>query len=253
MASRVPHEKVYGLAAARAVLETRIGDVLRVAYARENARELGPALRELASRRVAFEERSDEDLARIAGSVHHEGICMAVRPRRVLDVDALVAARDPRAIVALDDVGNPHNVGAIVRSAAFFGAGAVLVEGPPDRAPILPAAVRVAQGGVEHLATARAPELVPALRRLAQSGFAIVGADVRGTRPLSQLRWPERVVIVMGSEAEGMRRAVREACTELVAIEGSGAVESLNVSVAAGVLLASWAASRARPARPRGR
>jgi TrmH RNA methyltransferase len=164
----------------------------------------------------------------------------------VLDVEALVRARDPRAIVALDEVGNPHNVGAIVRSAAFFGAGAVLVEGPEDRAPMLPAAVRVAQGGAEHVAMARTSDLAPALRRMAAAGIAVVGADVRGQKSLSAFRWPRQVVIVLGNEGEGMKRSVREACTELLVIEGSGAVESLNVSVAAGVLLASWAASSRR-------
>ncbi|UJR78646.1 TrmH family RNA methyltransferase [Sandaracinus amylolyticus] len=246
MASRVPHEKVYGIAATRAVLTGRMGDVIRIAFSASLKRELAPALREAAARRIAFEERTDEDLAKIAGSVHHEGICLAARPRRVLDVDALIGWRDARAILALDDVANPHNVGAIVRSAAFFGAGALLVEGPTDRAPLTPAAVRVAQGGAEHLAMARTERLPDALRKLAARGFAVVGADVRGARPLRELRWPERVVLVMGSEGEGLRHAVLDACTDRVVIEGTGAVESLNVSVAAGVLLASWASTRSR-------
>lgn len=251
MGSRVAHEKVYGVAAARAVLERRIGDVIRIAHAAELRRALGPVLREAAARRIAYEERSDEDLAKIAGSVHHEGICLAVRPRRVRSVEWLARGGQGawRCAVALDDVGNPHNVGAIVRSAAFFGADALLVEGPADRAPILPAAVRVAQGGAEHVEVVRADALAPALRALASAGVAVIGTDVRGARPLGALRWPPRAVIVLGSEGEGMRREVREACTALVTIAGSDAVESLNVGVAAGVLLHAWASAAATAKR----
>lgn len=240
MASRVPHEKVYGLAAARAVFARRMDDVHRIAYARALRRELGPVLREASTRRVAYEERTDEDLAKIAGSVHHEGICVAVRPRRVHTVDALLRERW-RGVLAIDDVSNPHNVGAIVRSAAFFGVEALLVAGESERAPLAPAAVRVAQGGAEHVELVREPELASALRRLASAGVAVIGTDVRATRPLDALRWPARSVIVLGSEGEGMSAAVRAACTDLVTIPGTGAVESLNVSVAAGILLASWA------------
>jgi RNA methyltransferase, TrmH family len=254
VASRVPHEKVYGVAAAWAVLTGRNDDVLRIAYGQGLRRDLAPFLRDAAARRLPFEERSDEDLAKIAGSVHHEGICLAVRPRRVLGVDALLAPGAFEALVALDDVGNPHNVGAIVRSAAFFGVDTVLVAGPADRAPMSPAAVRVAQGGAEHVRVARADGVAGALRRLAEEGVAVVGADVRGGTALPAFRWPRRVAIVLGHEGEGMREEVRRACTDLVFIPGTGAVESLNVSVAAGVMLASWAASRAaaarEPARP---
>lgn len=243
--TRVPHEKIYGLASARAAMETRPDDVIRIAHSRAVRPAIGDLLREAAARRIAYEEREDEDLARIAGAVHHEGICLAVRPRRVLSVDALVSAlRDGkcRAVLALDDVANPHNAGALVRSAAFFGIDAILVEAPADRAPLTPAAVRVAQGGLEHVVVVRADDLGQGLGRIAASGVAVIGTDVRASRRLDEVRWPARVAIVVGSEGTGMRENVRRACTELVVIPGTGAVESLNVSVAAGVVLAGWAA-----------
>ncbi|MDQ3037971.1 MAG: RNA methyltransferase [Myxococcota bacterium] len=240
MATRVPHEKVYGVAATRAVFERRMDDVHRIAFTAALSKALGPVLSEASKRRVAYEERTDEEIANIAGSVHHEGICVAVRPRKVHPLDTLLRERW-RGAIAIDDVSNPHNVGAIVRSAAFFGIEALLVAGDPDRAPLTPSAVRVAQGGAEHVHVVRERELAPALRRLASSGVAVVGTDVRGKRALDDVRWPERTMIVLGSEGEGMSAAVRSACTELVTIPGSGAVESLNVGVAAGVMLATWA------------
>ncbi len=214
-------------------------DVLRIAYAAPLRRELGPVLREAASRRLPYEERTEEEIANIADSVHHEGICISVRPRRVHSVDALLR-ESWRGAVAIDDVSNPHNVGAIVRSAAFFGVDAVILPGSPDRAPLSSAAVRVAQGGAEHVEFVRERELASMLSRLAKEGIAVIGTDVRGKRDVNDVRWPARSVIVLGSEREGLSAGVRSACTELVTIGGSGAVESLNVSVAAGVLFATW-------------
>lgn len=247
MGGRVDHEKIYGLAAVRAVFERRPEDVLRIAHTEEVRLRIADLLREAASRRIGYEQRTDEELENIAGAVHHEGICISARPRRVLGVDALVGAlRDGkcRAAIALDDVSNPHNVGAILRTAAFFGVEALLIASPEDRAPIAPAAVRIAQGGAEHVVIVRCDALAPALRRIADARVMVLGTDVRGARSIDEVRWPARAVIALGSEAEGMTNAVRGACTELVTIPGSGAVDSLNVSVAAGVVLAAW--SRAR-------
>src|SRR5262245_30037336 len=128
---------------------------MRIAHTRAVRAELREVLREAAARHVAYEERTDEDVAKIAGSVHHEGVCFAVRPRVVGTTEALIErmTRGPwRSAVALDDVSNPHNVGAITRTAAFFGVDALLVAPPADRAPLAPAAVRVAQGGAEEIA-----------------------------------------------------------------------------------------------------
>jgi TrmH RNA methyltransferase len=242
VASRVPHEKVYGLAAARAVFAKRMDDVHRIAFTAAHRRELGPVLSDAASRRIPYEERTDDEIANIAGSVHHEGICVAVRPRRVHTLDTMLR-ETWRGAIAIDDVSNPHNVGAIVRTAAFFGIDALITAGDLEKPPLSPSAVRVAQGGAEHVELVRERELVPTLRRLAAAGVAVIGTDVRGKRSVDALRWPARTVIVLGSEGAGMSAPVRSACTELVTIPGSGHVESLNVSVAAGVLLASWARS----------
>jgi TrmH RNA methyltransferase len=245
--TRVPHEKVYGIAAARAVLATRPGDILRIAHTEEVRGAVAGLLREAAARRVPYEERSADDVAKIAGSVHHEGVCLAARPRPLFDLEWLLdrlAQGRMRSVIALDDVGNPHNVGAIVRTASFFGVDALLAVAPEGRSPLLPAAVRAAQGAAEHLAIVRADALAPALARLAAARVAVIGTDVRASRSLHALRWPARVVLVLGSEGEGMHRDVRAACTELVVIPGAGHVESLNVSVAAGVVLSAWARPR---------
>jgi TrmH RNA methyltransferase len=239
-------QKVYGLSAVLAVMAQRPEQVLSIAHTRATRHALANALREAARRRIAYREVDDEELARIAGSLHHEGVCLLAVEPRVPELDALARRTDPAGIiVALDGVQNPHNAGAVLRSAAFFGAAGLVLAGQRGaRAEGLPpAALRVAEGGAEHVGVLRVPELMPALRTLKQSGLRIVGADAHAKHSLAELHWPARAVLVLGSEAEGLRKEVLALCDVTARIVGRGAIESLNVSVAAGVMLASYAAS----------
>jgi RNA methyltransferase, TrmH family len=249
VSERVPLEetqKVYGIAAVLAVMAQRPEQVLSIAHTRAARKPLAGALREAARRRIAYREVDEEELSHIAGSLHHEGVCVLALEPATPDLEAIARRTEPRGlIVALDGVQNPHNIGGILRSAAFFGAvGLVLAGQRGARAEGLPpAALRVAEGGAEHVGVLRVPDLVTALQKLAQAGLRIVGADAHAKRSLTELRWPPRTVLVLGSEAEGLAREVREMCDVTVRVMGRGALESLNVSVAAGVMLASHAGS----------
>ncbi|GAB4216680.1 MAG: tRNA/rRNA methyltransferase [Sandaracinaceae bacterium] len=243
------HEKIYGRKAALATLRARMDDVARIAYGPKDRKELGPLLREAAARRIPYAELDEPALARLAESVHHEGIVVIARPRPVLDAHALFErmAASPRfALVALDGVTNPHNVGAIVRSAAFLGLDAVVVRGERGRAPLTPAAVRIAEGAAEQIAIAPVPDLDAFVGGLRREGFVALAADARGEQDAMTMRWPRRGVLVLGSEAMGISPEVAREIDVGVAIRGSGAVESLNVSVAAGVLLAAWTSADRR-------
>ena len=145
-------------------------------------------------------------------------------------------------IVALDHVGNPHNAGAILRTAAFFGAHG-LVLGSSEREALTPAALRVAEGGAEFVPVVHSADLVAALETLRAQGLGIIGADSKARMPLAALKWPKRCVLVLGHERDGLSPAVRKCCDAGIHIAGSGAIDSLNVSVAAGVLIASYAAA----------
>jgi len=229
-----------------AVMAQRPDQVLSIAHTRAARKPLANALREAARRRIAYREVDEDELARIAGSLHHEGVCVLAREPAAPDLETIARRTRPRGlIVALDGVQNPHNIGAILRSAAFFGAAGLVLGGQRGaRAEGLPpAALRVAEGGAEHVGVVRVPDLVAALHQLAQAGLSIVGADAHAERSLTELRWPPRVVLVLGSEAAGLAREVRDMCSATVRVVGRGALESLNVSVAAGVMLASHAAS----------
>ncbi len=242
-ASDRPVTRVYGISAALAVLAQRPHEVRNIAHTPTARAYLGDALREAARLRIAYREVSEQELSRMAGSVHHEGVCLLAAELPVPTVAELARRVAQRGLLlALDGVGNPHNVGAILRSAAFFGARGMLVSGLSGRGPFPAAAVRIAAGGAEHVPFTRIDDLGGALTALAEAGIAVIGTDAHAKTQLAELKWPVRAVVVLGSEDEGLSPAVRSRCKTLVRIGGSGMMESLNVSVAAGVVLASYAA-----------
>jgi tRNA G18 (ribose-2'-O)-methylase SpoU len=193
---------------------------------------------------VPCEESSDAELEDVAESSHSEGLCVLARARRWLSThelaDALQRSRSGRSAgtaVALDRVRNPYNVGAIVRSAAFFGVGAVLLGAPAPHPGLAPTAVRVAEGGAEHLHLARTTDLAETLARLRARGIRVVGADGEAKTSSVGFAFCRPAVLVVGSEREGLGERVRAQCDALIAVRGGGSVESLNVAVAAGVLV----------------
>lgn len=235
---RQPTARVVGLSAAHAVMRVRPADVLQVAHSRSARREVKDLLREAARLRIAYREVENEELERIADTVHHEGICLLTKQRaepRVTDLARAISKQG--LLLALDRVENPHNVGALLRSAAYFGVRGLLVVSPRERV-LTPAAVRVAEGGAEHVPTCLVSSLVEPLDQLRADGVHIIGADAHRGEAITEFRFPARAVLVLGSERHGLADEVGQRCTDLVHIPGTDAVESLNVSVAAGILLA---------------
>jgi tRNA G18 (ribose-2'-O)-methylase SpoU len=157
-----------------------------------------------------------------------------------------LAATPAAAAIALDRVTNPHNLGAVVRSAAYFGADGVLYAHGDGPARLPPAAVRVAEGGAECVPIAAVERLAPALAFARARGVRVVGTDARARDDAFSLAWPRPCIVVVGNEREGLSRDVRPLCDATVAIPGTGRVESLNASVAAGVVLAELARTRPR-------
>jgi TrmH RNA methyltransferase len=232
-------EIVYGLRACLAVFEARGGDIERIAFGRGARGEVEALTKWAAGRGIPCKEERDEELARITQSQNHEGVCLLTKPRKFIaqgDLAELLVRRKGAAI-ALDRVRNPYNVGAIVRTAAFFGIDAIVLGAPAPHPALAPDAVRVAEGGAEHVALARTTDLGETLARLRKRGVKVVGADASAKEKARTFAFPRPVVVVVGHEREGLGPRIREQCDSLVAIDGSGAVESLNVAVAAGILI----------------
>lgn len=234
-------EIVYGLRAGLALFEARRGDIERVAFSQSARGELEPLVAWAAQRRVPCRPTRDDELAALARSQHHEGLCLVTKPRRFLAPANLVEllTRRKGVAVALDRVRNPYNVGAIVRTAAFFGVDAMLLGAPAPHPALATDAVRVAEGGAEHVALARTTDLAETLSRLRARGVTVVGADGRAKTDAASFSFPRPAVLVVGHEREGLGPRVRERCDALVAVRGTGEVESLNVAVATGVLVAA--------------
>ncbi len=221
-----------------AVIAARPTALVRVACSVESPDEVRDAVARLAVSGIPCDELPNEELERVSDSSHHEGLVVAARPRPWLTPrqlsELLVTQRG--VAIALDRVKNPYNVGAILRSAAFFGVDAVLLSAMSTGPELARNAVRVAEGGVERVALARTSDLGDTLSRLREAGVRVVGADGSAETSAFEHAFPRPTILVMGHEREGLSERIRMRCDDLVSIPGSGRVDSLNVGVAAGIL-----------------
>jgi 23S rRNA (guanosine2251-2'-O)-methyltransferase len=184
---------------------------------------------------VRFEERSQID--RLAGTREHQGIAALAAAKPALELEDLLAAKTPQGLlVLLDGIEDPHNLGAIVRTALAAGAHGVVI--PERRAVGLTDTVeRASAGALAHLPVARVKNLVRAMEEMKEAGYWLIGLDERADKKYTEADFSGQVGIVLGSEGEGLHELTRKRCDFLVAIPTSGPVRALNVSVAAGVVL----------------
>lgn len=232
--------RICGLAAVRARFQRDAASIRRLYFDYGTGRKIGVMCRALAAARRIYRCVEPPELERISGTVHHGGI-VAIVP----DVPpAPVGAGEPAAwakkgepLVVLDRIGNAHNLGAIARTAAFFGVPRLVICDDASAARPGDAAYRVAEGGMEALEVRIVPALPAFLRDLAAAGYEVAGAAAHGGRDENGLSLPPLAAVVVGSEEHGLSPEVAAACTRLVTIRGKGAVESLNVSAAAAILM----------------
>ena len=183
---------------------------------------------------VRFEPRSALD--RLAGTPAHQGIVALGAARKYADPDAVATAS---LVVALDGVEDPHNLGAIVRTAHAAGAGAVVI--PERRAASLTDVVaKAAAGAIEHIPIVRVTNLNRSLEDFKRRGYWIYGLDEHAPTAYTEAEYASPAVLVLGGEGKGLHEQVRKHCDLLVRIPMAGHIPSLNVSVAAGVFLFEW-------------
>jgi 23S rRNA (guanosine2251-2'-O)-methyltransferase len=236
------------LAGPRAVEEALRADpqrivVLYVADEGERLREFDANARRAG---VRCETRSTAELEALAQGLRHQGVLAISGEYPYADFETVMRDAPPAPlIVALDQISDPHNFGAIVRSCVAFGADAIITL--KDRAaPVTPVVVRASAGATERAKIARVTNLARTLEGLRKRGLGIVGLDAAATTTLGALPFePEGRVLVIGSEGDGLRRLTREMCDVLVRIEMPGGFESLNASVAAAIALYESARGRA--------
>jgi 23S rRNA (guanosine2251-2'-O)-methyltransferase len=192
-------------------------------------------------------DTSPEELERLCGSPDHQGVVAEVDPYPYADPGGLLEKEDA-LVVVLDQVQDPHNLGAVCRAAEVAGVSGVVI--PERRAASVTAAVcKASAGAVEHLPVARVRNIADWLGEAKQSEAWVYGAAAEAELPYTDVDWSGRAVLVLGSEGSGLRPRVANTCDELISIPAAGRIDSLNASVAAAVIM--FEARRQRAARHR--
>lgn len=234
------NDLVYGL---KPVLEALRGkrrafELFVVEEKKDNRLEKVLAL--AAERGIPVRRRQRHDLAQLTGSEHHQGVAVRMEPFAYTELEDLLAVcRDagPNAmLLVLDSIQDPHNLGAIIRTAACAGATGVII--PRDKAVgVTPTVEKVSAGAVETVPVVQVTNIAQTLERLKEDGFWMYGMAGEAGTSIYRQDFRGKVAMVIGSEGEGLRPLVRRHCDHLVSIPLTGGVDSLNASVAAGVVL----------------
>ncbi|MFV8396037.1 23S rRNA (guanosine(2251)-2'-O)-methyltransferase RlmB [Corynebacterium hindlerae] len=220
---------------------------LYVAEGTSNDDRLSEAVMLAHKRGIPVIEKARHEMDRMTGNMLHQGIGLVIAPYKYADVHDLIdrvrESGEPGMIVVLDNITDPRNLGAVIRSVAAFGGHGVII---PERRSASVTAVtwRTSAGTAARLPVARATNLVRTLKDLQKSGYQVVGLDAGGDHTLDTYDGTGPVVIVVGSEGKGISRLVGETCDTIMSIPMEGWVESLNASVAAGVVLSEFARQR---------
>ncbi len=240
-----PEIKICGINACKAVAQRRMADIRRVYVKDAVVPQVSELLRECASRRIAYHIVDDEELVRITKSTHHEGVCLLARTRVTPTLRDLLAVPGPRCLVYLDNVQNPHNIGAIVRVCAHFGVPGVVVGGA--EVGVSTAMLRTAEGGGEWVDVVPVPGGLGPLQAARAAGYTLVATAAQAEDDLHARPLPPRLMILLGSETDGLAPAVQQLADVRVRIPGTGVLNSVNVACACSVVLSEvWRAAHRR-------
>lgn len=233
--------KVYGQNACRALWESRADAIIRVYVTPDKVKNFGNLLKWCAKNKKAYHVLEAAELEKVSASVHHEGIVILAQERPFLDEDSLKGrlAKAPAGAAALyfDGVKNPHNIGSILRVAAHFGVPVALGR-HGELLRLTPAALRVAEGGAEHVDLCALAQPEKTLASLSKAGWPLIATSSHEGQSLYETKLPPHGIFAVGNEVSGMSPKLMRAADLLIKIPGSGAVESLNVAACASILLA---------------
>jgi TrmH RNA methyltransferase len=246
-----PVLRIAGLQAVTALFATAPERVERLFFDERSKPLVGGFCAALARARKPYRLLPRDELERVAGTAMHGGVVAIAAPRPLQPFDPDEArrwAREGHPLLLLDGVGNPHNLGAIARTAAFFGLQHLVLSDHPAQAGPSDASYRVAEGGLEHLTLYRATSVSALLYRL-RGSYRVIGTVLDGGRPLERFAGDDRPpALLLGNEETGLPRATLDACEEIVTIRGARLIQSLNVAATAAILI--YEACRAKEGGP---
>ncbi len=192
---------------------------------------------------LRFEERGALD--RLAGVKSHQGVVALGAEKKYAQLEDVAPAAE--LLVVLDGVEDPHNLGAIIRTANAAGAGGVII-GERRAAGLTESVAKAAAGALEHVPVVRVVNINHTIQALKRDGWFVYGLDENGDQLYDAVDWSSRTAMVMGAEGKGLHELVKKNCDALVRIPMAGKIASLNVSVAAGIVLFAWRSRRGRKA-----
>jgi RNA methyltransferase, TrmH family len=239
---RAPRElRLYGVNACLASFAKRPEALRKVYLLEARIPQFKAVLAFCVQHKLGYRVVEEQDLAKLTSSAHHEGICFDLLPSEEQNLSHWLQQlpNSPCVAIWLDGVGNPHNLGAILRSAAHFDAAAILLP-KQDIIGLSGAAARVAEGGAEYVPLVRLGRSENAIAQLKSAGFQLAATVVRGGQSLYKVKLPQRLVLVMGAEQMGVDKQLSDIANFQLGIPGTGKVESLNVSAATAVVLSEW-------------
>lgn len=238
--SREKEFTLYGWNACMRLFENRPQDIFRVFFSKERSRRLSEVKKYCRSKKLPYRQLPPEDLMKVAASVHHEGVVMVVRPLGEQSAYTLLQQhlKPDCILVALDQIENTHNVGAILRSCSYFGVAGMIMSPGEKQALVTSSAARVAEGGLEFVSIYECTDLPSLLRDFKSRTISVIGADPEARHSLFEIDISFPCVVALGNEREGLSPRVKKRCDHLVRVPGEGNMQSLNVSVGAGIMLA---------------
>jgi len=239
---KTPENKVCGFNAVMAVLKHRSQDIVKAYCTKEIVPQIKNLLTYLAQERKGYQILTPLELEKVAETFHHEGICIVVKTKKKpLLVDALknLEMQDSFLILGLDQVGNPHNLGAIVRTAAHFNVKVLLFceDQLSDTSTVLH---RTSQGGTEHVLLYKLKDWIHVINWCENNKVSIITTSGKEGKNLTTTSFPKKCLLIVGSENKGLSPFWKKVNKTSLQIPGSGLMESLNVSVATGIFLSHY-------------
>lgn len=239
---RTEETRVYGENACQALFVSRPEAIVRAWFVQSVTPRFREALRWMAANRKAYHVVDEAELVKVSGTEHHGGVCFLIKKRRGLQAENYlrqVASQKKDCVIALDDIGNPHNLGGIMRTGAHFGVNGVIVQ---DAAQLESgAAVRTAEGGAEHIQAIDADGFTSVFDTFRRAGYIVVSLSTRkGAQSLNCTVLPKKMVLVLEAENGALADSPLHQGDIAVSISGTGNVDNINISVATGIMLAEW-------------
>ena len=230
--------KIYGTNACLAVFNKRPNDIIQLFLTKEKLKTLSNITKFCASKKIAYHIVERSELDDMTKATHHEEVCMLVRKSLTRSLEQFLQTKPQKCLlIALENVSNPHNIGAILRSAAHFGVtGLVVLDAKLAHTA---AAVRTSEGGSEYVEIFEAADFKKTLLTLKKNGFTLITTSSHAKKSLYELEWPAKSVLIFGEEGPGLSKDTLS-LGEAIKIPGTDHVESLNVSVATAVILSDY-------------